>query len=121
MNYIETHNLEEEKVISQEENSVVLEYFIPEKCDFFDGHFPEIHLVPAVAQIDMATYFSKKYFGTSRYIQSAKRIKFTSPVRPNSTVQMSLKYNPEKSSVTYKLVSADGEKNYSGGTFVISK
>lgn len=121
MDYLKTHNLEEEKIISQEENSVVLEYFIPETCDFFNGHFPEIQLVPAVAQIDMATYFSKKYFGTSRYLQSAKRIKFTSPVRPNSTVKMSLKFNPEKSAVTYKLTSADEEKSYSGGTFVISK
>ncbi|MBQ0003279.1 MAG: hydroxymyristoyl-ACP dehydratase [Treponema sp.] len=121
MDYIKVHNLEEEKLISQEENSVVLEYFIPEKCDFFNGHFPEIQLVPAVAQIDMATYFSKKYFGTSRYVQSAKRIKFTSPVRPNSIVKMSLKFNPEKSSVTYKLTSKDEDKTYSGGTFVISK
>lgn len=121
MDYIKAHNFEKEKIVSQEENSLVLEYCIPEECDFFDGHFPEIHLVPAVAQIDMVTYFSKKYFGTSRYIQSAKRIKFTSPVRPNSTVQMNLKFNPEKSSITYKLTSADGQKNYSAGTFVISK
>lgn len=121
MDYLKTHNLEEEKIISQEENAVVLEYFIPETCDFFNGHFPEIQLVPAVAQIDMATYFSKKYFGTSRFLQSAKRVKFTSPVRPNSTVKMSLKFNPEKSSVTYKLTSADDLKNYSNGTFVISK
>lgn len=121
MDYIKTHKLNEEKIISQEEDSVVLEYYISEECDFFDGHFPEIHLVPAVAQIDMATYFAKKYFGTSRYLMSAKRIKFTSPVKPNSTVQMSLKFNSEKSSITYKLTSADGEKSYSGGTFVISK
>lgn len=121
MDYLALHNIAEEKVVSQTENEVELEYFIGEECDFFNGHFPEIHLVPAVAQIDMASYFSKKYFGTTRFIESAKRLKFTCPVKPNVTLRMNLKYNQEKESVTYKLVSADGEKNYSGGTFVISK
>lgn len=119
--YLEKHKISDEKIVSKDENSVLLELFISEESDFFDGHFPEIHLVPAVAQIDMATYFIKKYFGTTRFIESTKRLKFTSPVKPNSTVHMSLKFNPEKSSVAYKLTSADEQKAYSAGTFVIRK
>ena len=56
------HSITDEKIISASENEIVLEVKIPSSSDFFDGHFPEIHLVPAVAQIDMATYFIKKYF-----------------------------------------------------------
>ncbi len=119
--YLSKHNLPEEVVISQEENAVVLELTIPEKCDFFDGHFPEIKLVPAVAQIDMATFFAQKYFGTSRNIESAKRLKFSSPVRPDSNVHFTLKYNPEKNSVNYQLTSSDGAKTYSGGNIVMSR
>lgn len=118
MDYIQKHSIKDETVISKEENSVVIEYYIPEESDFFDGHFPEIHLVPAVAQVDMATFFSKKYFGLSRFVSSAKRLKFTSPVKPNSKVQLSLNFNPEKNSVAYKLIAADGEKTYSGGNLV---
>ncbi|MBR5933383.1 MAG: hydroxymyristoyl-ACP dehydratase [Treponema sp.] len=121
MDYLALHNIAEEKAVVKTENEVELEYYIGEECDFFNGHFPEIHLVPAVAQIDMASYFSQKYFGTTRFIQSAKRLKFTCPVKPNVWVRMSLKYSAEKNSVTYKLTSADGEKSYSGGSFVISR
>lgn len=119
--YLEKHNISEEKVLSRDENSVLLEFFIPETCDFFDGHFPEIHLVPAVAQVDLAMYFSKKYFGTTRFMESAKRLKFSSPVKPNSTVHMSLKFNSEKNAVTYKLTSGDEEKTYSSGTVTVGK
>ena len=36
------------------EPKIELEITFTEDCDFFDGHFPQIHLVPAVAQIDLA-------------------------------------------------------------------
>lgn len=119
--YLEKHGILEEKIINQAENEVLLEVFIPDTCDFFDGHFPEIHLVPAVAQIDMAMHFCKKYFGTECAMVSAKRLKFTSPVKPNSSLHFSLKFNPEKSMVTYKLTSSDGAKGYSNGNFAVNK
>lgn len=119
--YLKKHGIDEEKIISKEENFVLLEVFIPETCDFFNGHFPEIHLVPAVAQIDMAVHFCKKYFGTECAMVGAKRLKFTSPVKPNTALHFSLKYSPEKSMVAYKLTSADETKGYSNGNFVVNK
>lgn len=119
--YLEKHGIPAEKIVSQEEGAVLLEVHIPETCDFFDGHFPEIHLVPAVAQIDMAMHFCKKYFGTRCAMDSAKRLKFTSPVKPETTLHFSLKYNAEKGMVTYKLTSADEEKAYSSGNFAVSR
>ena len=117
--YLQKHKIAQEKVISKEENEVVLQLTFTEDCDFFDGHFPQIHLVPAVAQIDIASHLIRKYFGLKGNIISAKRLKFSAPVFPNSTVDMSLKYNIEKSSITYKLVSSTEEKTYSSGAFVI--
>lgn len=119
--YLEKHGIPQEKIISQDKDSVVLEVFIPETSDFFDGHFPEIHLVPAVAQMDIASHFCKKYFNTKLAMTSAKRLKFTSPVKPNTLLHFSLKYNEEKSLMTYKLTGADGEKTYSTGNFVINR
>ncbi len=119
--YLEKHGIPEEKVLNKEIDSILLEVFIPETCDFFDGHFPEIHLVPAVAQIDMAMHFCKKYFNTKCAMESAKRLKFTSPVKPNSTLHFSLKYNSEKGMITYKLTSADELRTYSSGNIAICK
>lgn len=119
--YLEKHKIAAEKIISREDNSIELEITFTEDCDFFDGHFPQIHLVPAVAQIDLATYFINKYFGKDRFISSAKRLKFSAPVLPNNCVHYILKYSPEKNSVNYKLISADGEKTFSSGSFLLGK
>lgn len=117
--YLEKHKIAPERIVSKDENSVELELKFTEECDFFDGHFPQIHLVPAVAQIDIATHFIQKYFNKERYFVSAKRLKFSAPVLPNSTVHYILKYNSEKNLVAYKLISDDGLKSYSSGNFVI--
>ncbi|WP_318662955.1 hydroxymyristoyl-ACP dehydratase [Treponema sp.] len=119
--YLAKHGIPAEKIVSQAENEVVLEVHIPETCDFFDGHFPEIHLVPAVAQIDMAMHFCNKYFGTRCAMDSSKRLKFTLPVKPETTLHFGFKYSPEKGMISYKLTSSDGLKAYSSGNIAVSK
>ena len=74
------HDIRDEVVVSREENAVVLEFVIPASSDFFDGHFPQYKLLPAVAQIEVITRFSRKYFGTQRYVPNIKRIKFSAPI-----------------------------------------
>ena len=44
------HDIKDEQVVNQAENEIYLELVIPAYCDFFDGHFPEYKLLPAVAQ-----------------------------------------------------------------------
>ena len=60
------HSIVDEKIIEKTEDKITLEFVIPETSDFFDGHFPEFKLLPAVAQFEVITRFSKKYFGTHR-------------------------------------------------------
>lgn len=112
------HDIVNEKVVSKEDGKICLEFVIPASSDFFDGHFPEYKLLPAVAQFEVVTRFSKKYFGTARWVPSIKRIKFSAPIRPDTTILMELKYNSEKSLVTFNLSDAKEEgKVYSSGTF----
>ena len=40
-----THDIKDEKILSQEENKISLEFTIKETSDFFDGHFPEFKLL----------------------------------------------------------------------------
>ena len=46
------HDIHDEQIISREENAIALEFVIPASSDFFDGHFPQYKLLPAVAQFD---------------------------------------------------------------------
>lgn len=114
------HSIENEVVLSKEENAVALEFVIPVTSDFFDGHFPEYKLLPAVAQFEVVTRFSRKYLGTQRYVPNIKRIKFVAPIRPDTKVHLELTYKVAKSTVTFTLSDADVEgKVYSTGSFEV--
>ena len=114
------HSIVDEKIVEKKENSVSLEFSIPESSDFFDGHFPEFKLLPAVAQFEVVTRFSRKYFNTQRYVPAIKRIKFSNPIRPDTNVHLDLEYRAEKSSVNFSMQDADIEgKVYSSGSFSV--
>ena len=114
------HDIRDEVVVSKEENAVVLEFIIPASSDFFDGHFPQYKLLPAVAQFEIITRFSRKYFGTQRYVPNIKRIKFSAPIKPDTKIHLELTYKKEKGSVTFNMADANVEgKVYSSGSFAV--
>ena len=114
------HSIVDEKVIEKTDDKITLEFVIPETSDFFDGHFPEYKLLPAVAQFEVVTRFSKKYFGTARYVPNIKRIKFSAPIRPDTKVHLELTYKAEKQLVQFTLSDANVEnKVYSSGSFSV--
>ncbi len=114
------HNITNEDVIEKSDNKVVLGFVIPSSSDFFDGHFPEFKLLPAVAQFEVITRFSRKYFGTQRYIPHIKRIKFSAPILPDSKIKLTLEYKTEKSSVTFNMADFDNAEHvYSSGSFSV--
>ena len=114
------HDVRDEQVLNREENAVTLEFVIPASCDFFDGHFPQYKLLPAVAQFEIITRFSRKYFGTQRYVPNIKRIKFSAPIKPDSKIHLELIYKKEKGSVTFNMADAQVEgKVYSSGSFAV--
>lgn len=114
------HDIRDEKIVSREENSIALEFVIPVTSDFFDGHFPEYKLLPAVAQFEIITRFSRKYFGTQRYVPNIKRIKFSAPIRPDTKIHLELTYKKDKATVTFNMADAQVEgKVYSSGSFAV--
>ena len=114
------HNIKDEQIVSREENAITLEFVIPATCDFFDGHFPQYKLLPAVAQFEVITRFSRKYFGTQRYVPNIKRIKFSAPIKPDTRIRLELTYKKEKGSVTFNMADAQVEgKVYSSGSFAV--
>lgn len=114
------HSIENEKILEKSENKIVLEFVVPAESDFFDGHFPEFKLLPAVAQFEIITRFSRKYFGTQRYVPHIKRIKFSAPILPDSKIKLELEHKVEKSSVVFCMSDAeDSEHVYSSGSFSV--
>ena len=117
---LNNHDIKDEQIVKQSENEIALEFVIPASCDFFDGHFPEYKLLPAVAQFEIITRFSRKYFGTQRYVPNIKRIKFSAPIKPDTKIHLELTYKKEKGSVTFNMADANVEgKVYSSGSFAV--
>lgn len=117
---VNLHSIENEKVLEKSDDKVVLEFLIPATSDFFDGHFPEFKLLPAVAQFEIITRFSRKYFGTQRYIPTIKRIKFSAPILPDSQIKLELDYKREKGSVSFNMADLNNAEHvYSSGSFAV--
>lgn len=116
------HGIPSETLLSKKEfddcNEVELEVLIPESSDYFDGHFPEFKLLPAVAQIDLVVHFAQRYFNTALSIPNIKRFKFSEKLLPNSTVVFSLKYDTQKNTISFKISSLNKEITYSSGTYI---
>lgn len=116
------HGIVIEEEILKENQHVILKLNITEESDFFDGHFPQFKLLPAVAQFEVITRLSGVYFGTKRIVPDIRRIKFSSPILPGAEVLLEMKFNAEKSTLTYTMSDFTLQKLvYSTGTFGVNK
>ena len=116
------HGIIVEQEILKEDQHVVLKLDITEESDFFDGHFPEFKLLPAVAQFEVITRLSGVYFGTKRIVPDIRRIKFSSPILPGTEALLDMKFNAERSTLVYTLSDFTLKKLvYSTGTFGVEK
>ncbi len=112
------HDIKDETIVNKGENTLALEFVIPATSDFFDGHFPQYKLLPAVAQFEIITRFSRKYFSTQRYVPSIRRIKFSAPIKPGTKIHLELEKKVDKKSVSFNMADANVEgKVYSSGAF----
>lgn len=110
------HGIGDGQLVRQEAGLVELLFSVPADSDYFDGHFPDFKLLPAVAQFDIISRFARRYFGISHYIPRIRRVKFSSPVYPGSRVRLTMRLDREKSSLSFELADAGHDGADSGGT-----
>ena len=108
------------KIIEKTENSVTLEFRVPASSPYYNGHFPEAPILPAVAQIELALRFAAEHLGTGIDVREIKRIKFSDRVLPNRPHFLRLERND--SNLSFRLFSPgvdSGETIYSSGTLIM--
>ncbi|MDR2864452.1 MAG: hydroxymyristoyl-ACP dehydratase [Spirochaetaceae bacterium] len=108
-----------EKVLKQSDNSVEIEFTPAEDWDYFDGHFPGFKLLPALAQIEIVIRLAAKYLRSALLIQKAKRLKFSSIIRPGFPVSLALSYKKETGALGFTMKNPEGNIIYSSGTIII--
>jgi uncharacterized membrane protein/acyl-coenzyme A synthetase/AMP-(fatty) acid ligase len=111
--------LDREKLIERTENSVSLDFFIPDTSPYFDGHFTGFPILPAVAQAELVLRFSARYFGTGVGPLEIKRVKFTNFIRPFLPLRLNL-VKKEKT-ISFNISSSENENVYSTGTVILGE
>ena len=85
--------------------------FIDEKLPYFDGHFDNFKLLPAVAQIKIIIDISKNIFSKDIIVTKLLKIKFTNMIFPNSNIIIEGHYS--NNVLSFKIY--DEDKKYSDG------
>ena len=112
-------SLEGVKLIEKSLNSVTIEFKVPGTSPYYDGHFPEFPILPAVAQMELVVRFASEYLDTGIDIPEIKRIKFSNFIRPNKLHY--LKLNRDEKNLSFKVTSRDEKIVYSSGTIALKR
>ena len=111
------HNIPEEEVLTKSKSEVSLKVNISQESDYFDGHFPDFKLLPAVAQIDLLVHYAQKYFGLPLSTPNIKRFKFSDKILPDTTVIFKISFDSEKKRVSFEVCGEEDGKSYSSGAY----
>lgn len=108
---------EDVEIISFDKTDNNLTYIInhPENYKYFEGHFPELKLLPAVAQIDWIMNQTEKELHIKPSIINMPRLKFTNPILPETKIKVSINFDKDKNTIQFKYSSEDLGKLYSSG------
>lgn len=81
----------------QDSGALTFELDLPGDLPYFDGHFPETPILPAVVQIDWAVKLAREHFGMHERFSSLRALKFTRVVQPPAPLTLELKRLPGRS------------------------
>jgi 3-hydroxymyristoyl/3-hydroxydecanoyl-(acyl carrier protein) dehydratase len=75
----------------------------------FQGHFPEMKLLPAVSQVDWAMKFAHRHFGLELLMREIPRFKCMKPIFPDAPVRLELALDRAKNQLAFTYADpADG-------------
>ena len=100
--------LHEERHQAQHDDSIVLTLHIPATLCYFPDHFAHFPLLPGVVQIDWAARYAQHYFALTGAGQRLEQVKFQAVIKPDDTVQLSLKFEREKQRISFSYDSLRG-------------
>ncbi len=113
----------DETILWVDENHLAVDIRLDESCPYFDGHFPECKILPAVAQLDIALRLARRLLpcGWERGARPlyVKRLKFSAVLRPSSSVQVEAAWQKEKSLLSFTFKNPQTGLVYSTGVLCV--
>jgi acyl-coenzyme A synthetase/AMP-(fatty) acid ligase/3-hydroxymyristoyl/3-hydroxydecanoyl-(acyl carrier protein) dehydratase len=111
-------------VIEQSKDSGVFEFAVPESCPYFDGHFPEFKILPAVAQFELILACAAHLVPAEGFpVSGSRRIKFSNIIHPNVKLHLELTLRRREKTLRFTIRSADGfaAKIFAAGTILLGE
>lgn len=106
---------------SEVENGWIFKMIFPENYRYFDGHFPEMKILPAVVQVDCVMNILKSKLDESVYLDRMPRMKFQNPIFPDKEVDLKVVYLPEDLKVSFEYSVSDPKKIFSSGKIFLKE
>lgn len=69
--------------------------------DFFDGHFEQVPILPAVAQLHIVHRLAQQYLQISQGFCGFRQLKFMSPIQPQAKAFLSIQFNRVKEQLSF--------------------
>ena len=108
------------KVIRKEVNdggiTVQFSLMLTAELDYFDGHFENMPILPAVAQLFMVNKLAEKYTPINGGFTALRQLKFKSPITPNDEIKLTISYLRSRGQLTFEYSAMEQLK--SKGTLV---
>jgi acyl-coenzyme A synthetase/AMP-(fatty) acid ligase len=98
-----------ERLLEKESHRAVFELVAPRSLFYFDGHFPDVPILPGVVQLDWAIAFGQRCFNLPPDFLGVHALKFQQVIQPEIPVVLELVYDETKSCMTFKLTSPAGQ------------
>ena len=95
-------------VAKREDDAAEILLTVPAKSPYFEGHFPEFVLLPGVCQAEWSVRMSEAVFGRIGLFSGIRNLKFMQPVRPNTTVVVTMTRVAGKAAVDFVWAGAQG-------------
>ncbi|MDC7124184.1 MAG: AMP-binding protein [Spirochaetales bacterium] len=97
------NSVNQPEIISKERDGNTWVYILkfPENYCYFEGHFPELKILPAVVQINWLLVELGKELDREIQMLKIPRIKMKSPIFPDIELEVSFSYDPAKECVAF--------------------
>ncbi len=81
---------------------------IPAELIYFDGHFAGNPILPGIAQVHWAEHYGRQMLNLTGRFDRLQVIKFQQVIFPESTISLSLEFNPETDKLSFRFYSDKG-------------
>ncbi|WP_420583813.1 hypothetical protein [Ruegeria sp.] len=97
------------KIVASEGSHAVMSLDVVPELTCLRGHFPDKPIVPGIALLDWAVQLADQAFGCGRAVAGTRNLKFKKVVEPQTLLELTLEYQPERGRVKFTIASAFGE------------